>query len=132
MLLEAIVSSSKPTIAIVGASNNREKFGNKAVRAYLRSGYEVFPIHPTADVIEGLKAYRSVIDVPCHVFDRISLYVPPDVGLTLLDEITRKPAHEVWLNPGAESPELVAQATARGLNVVVACSLLALGDHGSV
>ena len=53
-----------PTIAILGASANRAKFGNKAVRAYRSQGYDVFPVHPSADVIEGLPVFRSVADVP--------------------------------------------------------------------
>lgn len=118
----------KPTIAIVGASADRGKYGNKAVRAYARQGYDVYPIHPTAESIEGHQVYRSVLDVPVEQLDRISVYLPPDVGLKLVDEFARKPARELWLNPGAESPELIARAESLGLNVVVACSIVAIGE----
>jgi hypothetical protein len=117
----------RPTIAIVGASSNRAKYGNRAVRAYAARGYEVFPIHPREAIIEGQRTYRSVLDVPVAELDRISLYVPPEVGLRLLEEIARKPARELWLNPGAESPELIARAEALGLPLVLGCSLLAVG-----
>jgi predicted CoA-binding protein len=117
----------RPTIAIVGASADRSKYGNRAVRAYAARGYEVFPVHPHAQTIEGHRVYRSVLDVPVAVLDRISLYVPPEVGLRLLDEIARKPAREVWLNPGAESPELIARAEELGLPLVLGCSLIAVG-----
>jgi predicted CoA-binding protein len=117
----------RPTIAIIGASANRSKYGNRAVRAYAARGYEVFPVHPHEQTIEGLRAYRSVLDVPVAELDRISLYVPPEVGLRLLDEIARKGAREVWLNPGAESPELIARAEALGLPLVLACSIVAVG-----
>ncbi len=119
----------KPTVAIVGASTNRAKFGNRAVRLYARQGYEVYPIHPAAATIEGHRAYRSVLDVPAAQLDRISIYLPPEVGLRIIDEVARKPAREVWLNPGAESPELIARAQALGLNVVVACSIVAIGAN---
>src|SRR5262245_42275606 len=118
---------TQPAIAIVGASADRSKFGNKAVRAYARHGYAVFPIHPTAEAIEGHKTYRSVLDVPRPELDRISIYLPPHIGLALIDEIARKPAREVWLNPGAESPALLARARALGLNVIAACSLVDIG-----
>jgi predicted CoA-binding protein len=121
----------KPTVAIVGASTNRSKYGNKAVRAYARQGYEVYPIHPRAESIEGHKAYRSVLDLPVDQLDRISIYLPPEVGLRVIDEIARKPAREVWLNPGAESPELLARAESLGLNVIQACSILAVGESPS-
>jgi predicted CoA-binding protein len=118
----------KPTIAIVGASANRSKFGNKAVRAYLRQGYQVYPINPRAEIIEGLPAYRSIADVPHDRLDRVSIYLPPAVGMQVIEEVARKPPGEVWLNPGAESPELIATARRLGLNVVVGCSIVAIGE----
>jgi predicted CoA-binding protein len=122
----------KPTIAIIGASSDRQKFGNRAVRAYARRGYEVYPIHPTAETIEGHRAYRSVLDVPVDQLDKVSLYVPPETGLRLLEEVARKPAGEVWLNPGAESDELIARGQALGLPLIVGCSILAIGEDPEV
>jgi predicted CoA-binding protein len=118
---------NKPTIAIVGASPDRGKFGNKAVRAYAQHGYEVYPIHPRAATIEGLQVYRSILDVPRPELDRVSVYLPPEIGLQVIEEIARKPAREVWLNPGAESPALVARARELGVNVVLGCSIVAIG-----
>jgi len=120
---------TKPTIAIVGASTNRDKYGNRAVRAYLSQGYEVFPVNPHAETVEGLQAYRSVLDVPAERLDRISVYVPPAVGLKLLPEFARKPASEVWFNPGSESDELLQRAHELGLPVVVACSVVDIGKN---
>jgi len=57
-------TANKPTVAIVGASTDRTKYGNKSVRAHMRSGYEVFPINPKGGVVEGLPAYVSIADVP--------------------------------------------------------------------
>jgi predicted CoA-binding protein len=118
---------SKPTIAIVGASNDRRKFGNRAVRAYAQRGYAVYPVHPRAAVIEGHPVYRSVLDVPVPELDRVSLYVPPEVGMRVVEEVARKPVREVWLNPGADSPALIAKARALGLEVVLGCSILDVG-----
>lgn len=117
----------KPTIAIIGASPNRSKYGNRAVRAFAKLGYEVYPVHPSAAAIEGQPAYRSILDVPVALLDRISIYLPPEVGLGIIDDVARKPAKEVWLNPGAESPELIDKARALGLNVIVACSIVGHG-----
>ncbi len=117
----------KPTIAIIGASNNPEKFGNKAVRAYLRQGFEVYPVNPRGGEIEGMAAYEAIGDVPGSDLDRISLYVPPAVGLGLLEEIAAKGCKELWLNPGSDSPELVERAESLGLNPVVACSIVDIG-----
>ncbi len=106
---------SRPTVAVVGASRDRSKFGNKSVRAHLRAGYEVFPVNPHETEIEGLKAYRSLADVPVPRLDRVTVYVPPENGVGLMDEIALKGADEVWLNPGADAPEVVARRLGPGL-----------------
>jgi predicted CoA-binding protein len=118
---------SKPTVAIIGASADRRKFGNKAVRAFAAQGYEVFPIHPTASEIEGHKAYRSILNVPVERLDRVSLYLPPALGVKLLDEIAQKPTGELWVNPGAESDELFEKTDRLGINTIFACSIVGLG-----
>jgi len=123
---------SQPTIAVVGASADRRKFGNRAVRAYARRGYTVYPIHPREAEIEGHKAYPSILDVPAAQLDRVSLYLPEALALPVLEEIARKPVKEVWLNPGADSPAVVERARDLGLPVVVGCSIVDIGvdPHG--
>ncbi len=64
------------TVAIIGASNDRSKYGNKAVRAYLQQGYTVYPVNLNQPEIEGLPAFKSIRDVPVRP-QRISVYVPP-------------------------------------------------------
>jgi predicted CoA-binding protein len=121
------MSDSRPTIAIIGASQDRTKFGNKAVRAFRDREWDVFPIHPTLAEVEGIKAYPDLASVPAKRLDRVSFYVPRKVGLTLLDAVARKSPSEIWLNPGSESPELVDSAEQLGLNVIQACSILNIG-----
>src|SRR5688500_13223616 len=117
-----------PSIAILGASADRSKFGNKAVRAFVTRGYDVYPVNPKADEIEGLKAYPNLAAIPAEVkLDRISIYLPPAVGLKVLPEIAARGADELWLNPGSESDELVAAAERQGLNVIQACSIVDIG-----
>ena len=117
-----------PAVAIVGASNDRSKFGNKSVRAHLRAGYTVYPVHPTATQVEGLPAYRDLSSLPGPV-ERVSMYVPPHVGIRLLDQIAALAPRELFLNPGAESPELVARARELGLEPILACSILDVGAN---
>ncbi len=121
--------SAKLTIAVIGASNDRSKFGNKSVRAYLQEGWDVYPVHPTEKTIEGLATYRSISDIPIAHLDRVSIYVPPAVGLRLLPEIAKKGCRELWLNPGAESDDIIDRATDLKLNVIVACSIVAVGAN---
>jgi predicted CoA-binding protein len=119
---------SKPTVAIVGASADRSKFSNKSIHAHLRAGYDVYPVNPKEAMIEGLKCYKSVLDIPVAL-DRISLYLPPTVGVKVLDEIAKKGCKELWVNPGAESPELMQKAETLKLNTIYACSYMDAAAH---
>lgn len=114
-------------VAIIGASNDRSKYGNKAVRSYIAQGHEVFPVHPKEAEVEGLRAYASIGDVPQPV-DRVLLYVPPAVGVGLLEAIAAANPKEVYVNPGAESDELFAKAEELGLLTVFACAIVEIGD----
>jgi predicted CoA-binding protein len=111
----------KPTVAIIGASADRNKFSNKSMHAHLRAGYDVYPVNPKEETIEGLKCYKSVLDVPVPL-DRISLYLPPAVGVSVLNDIAKKGCNELWVNPGAENSELIERAQVLGLNAIFACS----------
>jgi predicted CoA-binding protein len=115
-------------VAVIGASGNRRKFGNRAVRAYRHQGYTVIPINPHEAEIEGLKAYASVLDVPGPI-DMASLYVPPDVGERVMEEIAEKKIREVWLNPGADGDAVIARARALQIQPIVACSIVAIGEN---
>lgn len=118
-----------PSVAILGASTDRTKFGNKSVRAHLAQNYTVYPVNPKGGEIEGLVAYKSLAEIPGGQLDRISVYLPPKVGLAVLLEIAARGCSQLWLNPGSDSPELVAAAEALGLTVIQACSIVDVGHH---
>jgi uncharacterized protein len=115
-----------PAIAIIGASPRRSKFGNKALRAFQQRGDTVYPIHPARTEIEGVKAYKSVLDVPGSI-DLATFYVSPAVGLRVIEEVARKGIKQVILNPGAQSEELLRRAEELGVQATVACTILSLG-----
>src|SRR5262245_66624496 len=103
---------TQPTVAILGASADRTKYGNKSIRAHLQQGYTVYPVNPKGGQIEGLTVYKSLAEIPTGRLDRISVYLPPPVGMKVLPEIVARGANELWLNPGADSDELVPAAQA--------------------
>ncbi len=122
-----------PTISVIGASADRTKFGNRCVRAYLQKGWTVYPVNPRESTIEALPVFRSILDVPAGLIDRVSVYLPATLGVKVMDEIARRgDVGEVMLNPGADDEVVVDKAIELGLNVVTGCSLIALGvgsDH---
>ena len=114
------------TIAIIGASADRRKYGNKAVRAWRAAGATVVPVNPKGGQIEGLQVYASVLDYPGDI-DTASVYLPPRAALSVLEEIAEKGIPEVFINPGAESEELITRAKQLGINAMLACSIIGAG-----
>ena len=114
------------TVAVIGASNDRAKFGNKAVRAFVQRGYEVFPVNPHESKVEGLPAFKSITDLPVRP-EMVTVYVQPHILLGILPEIATKGCDELWLNPGTDSDEVLAEAERLGLETIRACSILGIG-----
>ena len=114
-------------IAIIGASADRGKWSNKAVRAYLKKGYDVVPINPKEKNIEGLRCYPKIEDVPGKI-DEASLYVPPAIGERLAEGIIKKGIKLVHLNPGTESKVLVKKLKDAGMEVRMSCSIISVGE----
>lgn len=119
--------SHQPTVAIIGASRNRRKYGNISVRAHAAQGYEVYPVNPFAPSIEGHDAFASLSELPVDSVDRISVYLPPEDGIELLVEIRDMDASEVWFNPGSVDGDLRRRARELGLEIIEGCSIVDLG-----
>jgi hypothetical protein len=117
-------------VAVIGASSNRRKYGNKALRAFAQQGFTVIPINPHETEIEGHRCYASVLDVP-DAIDMATIYVPANVGVRVLDDVAKKGIPEVWLNPGADEPQVLARARELGLEPIVACSIVGIGESPS-
>lgn len=120
------MSGKKLTVAVVGASADRSKFSNKAVRAYREQGWDVYPVNPKGGEIESIKAFTSVEEIPVAI-DRVTLYLPPAIAVKALPGIAKKKPKEFFINPGAESDELVSEAGKLGLDPILACSIVEIG-----
>ena len=72
--------------------------------------------------------HPSVSAIPGPV-DRASLYLPPAIGIGVLEEIQRKGIRELWVNPGAESDALIEKAERLGLEPIQACSIVDIGER---
>jgi predicted CoA-binding protein len=116
--------------AVVGASPDRSKYGNKVLRCYLQHGKEVYPVHPKAPEVEGQKAYPalSALPVPARA---VSVITPPAITEQVVREAAAAGVTHVWMQPGAESDAAIRTAEALGLSVIAGgpCLLVVLGYH---
>jgi predicted CoA-binding protein len=115
-------------VAVVGASSNRAKFGNKAFRALQHQGYTVIPVNPNEREVEGTKTVPTVLDIPGDV-DMVTVYVPPEIGIRIVEDVARKGVKELWLNPGADDDTVVNRARELGLEPILACSIVGHGEN---
>lgn len=113
-------------VAVLGASSDRRKFGNKSLRAHRQAGWEVVPVTRSGEEVEGIAGFRKLADVPGEL-DRVTVYLPPPVTLEVLPEIATADPDEVWLNPGSADEAVVERARELGLPVVEGCSIVDLG-----
>ncbi|WP_231848608.1 CoA-binding protein [Thermotoga caldifontis] len=97
--------SNVKKIAIVGASEDRRKYGNKIVRDLLSKGFEVYPINPRSEVVEGIKCYRDVEELPKDI-DLIVFVVPPEIGIQVAEKAIRMGFKRLWFQPGAGSKQI--------------------------
>lgn len=113
---------------VVGASTNRDKYGNKCLRCYQQNGRRAVPVNPKEKVIEGVSAVASVRELPADV-EALSIITPPPVTEKVVEEAIAHGIKHLWMQPGAESPQAIARAEAAGLNVIGdgSCLLVALG-----
>ncbi|MDI6901837.1 MAG: CoA-binding protein [Anaerosomatales bacterium] len=122
----------RPRVAIIGASADRAKYGNKAVRAYAEEGWEVWPVNPRGGRIESLPVYEDIADLP-DLPQRASLYLPEEPALQALDALAAleerygRSIQDVYLNPGVGKRAVRERADELGLNRVSRCSIRAIG-----
>jgi hypothetical protein len=108
---------AQPAMALVGISRSGAKFGNVACRELKAKGYRVYPIHPSAEVIDGVRCYRRLADLPEPV-DAVLVVVPPAEAAAVVREAAAADIHHVWLQQGAESAEVLKTCDDLGLTLV--------------
>lgn len=126
--IETFLSSS--TFGVVGASNDRYKYGNKVLRVYIQNNRKVIPVNPKEQQVEGLNALASVNDLPNDV-KSISIITPPQITEKIVTAAIAKGIKNIWMQPGAESEAAIANCEKNDINVIAGgpCILVVLGFH---
>jgi len=119
---------AKKRIAVVGASDRREKWGNKIVRFLLQRGHEAVPVNPGLDLVEGLTCYHALEEIPraegTPPVEGIDLVVNPRIGIEVARSAKALGIPIIFAQPGAESPEIAEFCRENGLEYVEACVLV--------
>ncbi len=123
---------ASPAFGVVGASSNRDKYGNKVLRCYQQNNRSVIPVHPKEKQVEGVECVASVTDLPDNV-ESISIITPPAVTEKVVEQAAAKGIKNIWMQPGAESPAAVRYCEEQDLNVIAdgSCLLVVLRYHES-
>jgi len=113
---------------VVGASTNRDKYGNKVLRCYLQHNLQVIPVNPKEPVIEGVPCMATVMDLPADV-KSISVITPPHVTDEVVKMAILKGIENIWMQPGAESSVAIALCRENNINVIAdgSCILVVIG-----
>ena len=112
-----ILSEAK-TIAVVGASKNPEKDAHKIPKYLQERGYRILPVNPTADVILGERAYKSLSEIK-EPYDVVDIFRPSEDVPPIVDEAIRGPAKVIWMQLGIANEAAAANARAAGIQVVM-------------
>lgn len=112
------------TWAVIGASNDRSKYGNRIFRDLRSAGYTVYPVNPNETEVEGDPAFATLADLPGKP-DVVDVVVPSWVGSKIAEQTAQAGIRFFWLQPGAESDELIAKSEKLGLEVIHhACAMV--------
>ena len=119
-----------PMFAVVGASTNRDKYGNKVLRCYQQNNRPVIPVHPKEKQIEGIDCVASIADLPAEV-ESLSVITPPKITEKIVEQAADKGIKNIWMQPGAESPAAVQYCKEQGINIIAdgSCLLVVLRYH---
>lgn len=120
------------SFAVVGASVDRAKYGNKVLRCYQQHDLPVVGVHPKLTEVEGTKVYPSLRQVPASV-RAASVVAPPAAAMQIVEDAAAQGIRHLWFQPGAEDAQASAAARAKGIAVIDngACLLVALGFRDS-
>jgi predicted CoA-binding protein len=121
---------AEPALALVGASRSGKKFGNMALRELRSRGYRVYPVHPVAETIDGVRCSRSLAELPEPV-GGVVISLPPDQAVAAVRNAAAAGIGRVWLQQGAASPYVLEVCHDLAIEPVVdECILMFASPHG--
>ena len=121
--IATLLAEPETTVAVVGATDNPGKYGNIIYRDLKRKGFTVYPVNKNRDTVDGEKTYRSLDELPQHP-TIVNVVVPPHEALLVLEKCKELGLDNVWLQPGAESSEVISFLEAGNFNYLASACIM--------
>jgi len=122
-ILQGKMMLSKKIWAVIGANNNRSKYGNIIFRKLVSKGYKVYPVNPLCEEVEGNKCYKNLSSLP-EIPEVVNMVVSPEKGIEFIEEAWSLGIKNIWLQPGTYDKKLVERGNQLGLNLYMSCVLV--------
>ncbi|MBN1693288.1 MAG: CoA-binding protein [Dehalococcoidales bacterium] len=103
--------------AVIGATDNPEKYGNQIIKNLKKRGYKIYPVNPRLKEVEGLPCYASLAEIPVKA-DVVDFVVPPGVTEEILKQCKELGFKRIWLQPGSESEAAISYCNENNMKVV--------------
>jgi predicted CoA-binding protein len=104
-------------IAIVGVSEDPEKYGHKIFSDLKSSGYKIYGVNLKGGEVMGNKIYTHLKELPIKP-DLVIIIVPPQVTEKIIDDCKELGVKQIWMQPGSESEEAIEKARRYGIGVI--------------
>lgn len=113
--IAALLYDDETTVAVVGATDNQEKYGSVIYRDLKHKGFEVYAVNLHRSTVDGDPAYRTLADLPVKP-TIVNFVVPSYETLKVLEEAKQLGITNVWVQPGAESPAVMQYLQSEGFD----------------
>jgi len=114
-------------VAIIGASEKKDRFAHMAMIALKENGHEVRLVNPYKETIDGDRCFKTVSDIKEKI-NTVTLYVNPSRFRDHIEDVIQVKPERVIMNPGTEDAEMEKKLEAAGVKVLRACTLVLLSS----
>ncbi len=122
--ISTLLNEGDPVVAVVGATDNPRKYGNVIYLDLKQKGFRVYPVNPTRDTVDGDPTFARLSDLP-EPPDIVNFVVPPTRTLRVLKQAKELGFTTVWVQPGAESADVLGYLDSHSFNYLVnACIMV--------
>ena len=106
--------------AVVGATDDKSRFGYKIVKILKENDYNVYPVNPKKDKVAGIRCYNKLSEIENKI-DVVDFVINPQIGKNIIEEVAELDIEYVWLQPGSRSDEIRDYAKDYNIKIIEDC-----------